>query len=74
MALDRKKARANKAAARAKFTRLDNLNKMLDAGEPVHKAKAAMNDTWHNRSSNNVSGTWNRKNSKPSGVTISKGD
>lgn len=70
MALDRKVARANKAKAQRKFAVLASLNRMQDAGEPVHAAKRALSNDWQKRQSNNVRGTFNPKHAAPSACVI----
>ena len=58
--------------AYAKFTRLAAMNTAIDAGGSdaagVAKAKRKMSDSWTKRNSNNTTGTWKAKNSKPGAV------
>ena len=73
---------AKQAAAKAcksahkKFARLKKMNEMLDAGGSdavgVTKAKRKLADSWTKRNSNNTTGTWKAKNSKPGAVVEGK--
>lgn len=63
-------------AAHKKFAKLKAMNTAIDAGGSeaagVAKAKRKLADSWTNRSSNNTTGTWKEKNSKPGAVTGGK--
>lgn len=74
----REKRRSDKAKVAQKFATLQHLNEMQDAGGPngvaAAKAKRIYQDTWINRTSNNVAGFLNRKAArKAAPVTVRKG-
>lgn len=74
----RDKRRSDKAKVVQKFVTIQHLNSMQDAGGAdgvaAGKAKRAMQNTWTNRTSNNVSGFLNSKAArKAAPVTVLKG-
>ena len=73
----RKKRRSDKAKVIQKFVTIQHLNSMQDAGGAdgvaAAKAKRAMQDTWINRTSNNVAGFLDSKAArKAAPVTVLK--